>query len=365
MRRMGSDEWAGLVMLVVAIGVSAPALLGLVPTQIPHGAWIAVLSAFVITLLLAVVAESGRGQFLALAGAVITSWVLVLTVDASGLLPVLLVVVAAVSAYLVPVRVVAGIVAGNTVVLWLAHLPLGSLPEPLIMVGFYLMIQVASVLSSLALIREQAMRRDLARTHVTLKTTSVLLEESARSAERLRISRDLHDLIGHQLTVLTLELEAARHRQGSAAVEHIERADQVARDLLADVRHTVGELRAEPTDLAEAVVRLTRDIPGLDVSLDIDDDLMLDEERAAAVLRAVQEIVTNTVRHAEAKTLTLTMAQEGDEVVLAGSDDGRGAARPSWGNGLRGMAERVAGLGGEVRVDGTSGFTVTVRVPAT
>ncbi|WP_235020136.1 sensor histidine kinase [Ruania rhizosphaerae] len=364
MRRMGSDEWAGLVMLAVAVGVSLPALLGLVPTEIGRGPWIAVLSVFVVCLLLAVLADGRRSRYAALAGAVLSSWALVLTVHVSGLLPVILVVMAAVSAYLVPVRAVAGIVAGNTVVLWLAHLPVETFAEPLVMVGFYLLIQVASVLSSLALIREQRMRRDLARAHVELQGASVLMEQSARSAERLRISRDLHDLIGHQLTVLTLELEAARHRGAEHGRDHIDRADRVARDLLADVRHTVSELRAPPADLTEAVRRVLEDIPGLEVELDMEPEVSLDEERSAVVLRAVQEIVTNTLRHAEARTLTIHVAQDGHEVVLTGSDDGRGDERLTWGNGLRGMAERLTDLGGRLDVDGSGGFTVTVRVPA-
>ncbi|SED78717.1 sensor histidine kinase [Ruania alba] len=365
MRRMGSDEWAGLVMLAVAVGVSLPVLLGAVPTDIGRGAWTGILIAFVLCLLLAVIALGPRSRYLALTGAVLSSWALVLAVGASGLVAVILVVVAAVSAYLVPVRVVAGIVVANTVVLWIAHLPVEAFGEPLAMVGFYLLIQIASVLSSLALIREQRMRRDLAHAHVELQTAAVLMEQSARSAERLRISRDLHDLIGHQLTVLTLELEAARHLPGERSREHIDRADSVARDLLADVRHTVSELREAPSDLPAAVHRMVADIPGLNVRLDLEADVRLDEERSAAVLRAVQEIVTNTLRHAEASTLTIQIARHGQEVVLTGVDDGRGADRPTWGNGLRGMAERLTDLGGRLDIDGARGFTVTVRVPAT
>ena len=64
------------------------------------------------------------------------------------------------------------------------------------------------------------MRTELARAHVELRAAAVLLEQSARTAERLRISRELHDLIGHQLTVLTLSLEAARHLEGKATAEY-------------------------------------------------------------------------------------------------------------------------------------------------
>jgi signal transduction histidine kinase len=366
MRRLGTDGWSGLVMLAVSVAVAGPALLGAAEPAIPRGWWTALFAVVIVALVLALFRErsdpAGYGLFTA---AVVSSWTVVLTAPHMGLLPVLLVVTAAVSVYLVPLRVGFVVVGLNTAVLVLTVvLHARDSVDALITVGFYLLIQVATVLSSVTLIREQRLRRELSEAHIDLRAASALLSESARTSERLRISRDLHDLIGHQLTVLTLELEAARHREGEQARGHVDRANQVARELLADVRRTVGELRTASSDLSEALRQVVRDLPDLDVSVDVDADVQVDEERVAALVRAVQEIVTNTIRHADARELWIEVAARPPGVVLTAADDGRGFRELVPGNGLRGLTERFEALGGSVEFDGADGFRVTARVPA-
>ncbi|MGP9743872.1 sensor histidine kinase [Brachybacterium sp. AOP29-B2-41] len=208
------------------------------------------------------------------------------------------------------------------------------------------------------------MRTELTQAHVDLKAAGILLAESTRTAERLRISRELHDLIGHQLTVLTLNLEAARHVGPDRAREHVARADAIARGLLRDVRSTVGELRTQPVDLQEALRSMVEGIPGLQVDIAVDPDLNLGEEQQVAFIRLAQEAVTNTIRHSEASRLQIDLAQDGSQVSLVARDDGIGARAPELGNGLCGLRERFESLGGELTVDGTAGFAVTGRVAA-
>src|SRR5699024_3798770 len=142
------------------------------------------------------------------------------------------------------------IIALNSGVILLAlQLSTADLFETLMVGGFYMLIQLASAFRTATLPREKRMRTELAQAHVELKAEGILLAESTRTAERLRISRELRDLIGHQLTVLTLNLEAARHLDAEQGRPHIERADEVARGLLRDVRATVGEMRSRPADL--------------------------------------------------------------------------------------------------------------------
>lgn len=93
------------------------------------------------------------------------------------------------------------------------------------------------------------------------------------------------------------------------------------------------------------------------------DDVEADEEQTAALVRAVQEIVTNTLRHAAARELWISVARDGDTIRLTASDDGKGAAEVVPGNGLRGIAERFAALGGDIAYDGASGFRVTAWAP--
>ena len=366
MRRLGTDGWSGLVMLAVSVAVAGPALLGVMDPAIPRGWWITIFAVVIVALLLALFRERpDPAGYVLFATAVLSSWAVVLTVPHMGLLPVLLVVTAAVSVYIVPLRVGFLVVGLNTVVLAVAMGLHGrDAVDTLVTLGFYLLIQVATVLSSVTLIREQRLRRELSEAHIELRAASALLTESARTAERLRISRDLHDLIGHQLTVLTLELEAARHREGEQAREHVDRANRVARDLLADVRLTVGELRTASSGLTEALRQVVRDLPDLEVTVDVGADVQVDEDQVAALVRAVQEIVTNTIRHADARELWIEVAARPAGVVLTAVDDGRGYRELVPGNGLRGLTERFEALGGDVEFDGADGFRVTARVPA-
>jgi signal transduction histidine kinase len=332
---------------------------------IPRGWWIALFAVVIVALLLALFRERpDPGGLTLFAVAVAASWTVVLTAPHLGLLPILLVVTAAACVYLMSLRAGFVVVGLNTAVLALAMALHGrDVVDALVTVGFYLLIQVATMLSSVTLIREQRLRRELSEAHIELRAATALLSESARTAERLRISRDLHDLIGHQLTVLTLELEAARHREGDQAQEHVERANRVARELLADVRRTVSELRTASSDLSEALRQVVRDLPDLEVSVEVGSDVRVDEDQVAALVRAVQEIVTNTIRHADARELWIEVAARPPGVVLTAVDDGRGFRELTPGNGLRGLAERFEALGGDVEFDGGSGFRVTARVP--
>jgi signal transduction histidine kinase len=367
MRRFGQDEWAGLAMLVVCVGVGVPVLAGVGDPTVPMPVWSLGFATVIVATLAAVWAGHRPVPRRAAYGtAVVVAWGLVLTAPGAGLLPILLVVLAALGADVLGVRPTLVVVALNTAVIVGALVRVGADAVELGMVGgFYGLIQIATMLSLAASLREHRLRRELTEANVELRAAGVLLEASARTAERLRISRELHDLIGHQLTVLTLELEAARHRAGEPALGHVERANHVARELLADVRRTVGALRTEPAvELAEALRGIGREVPGLTVTVEVADEVETDEEQTAVLVRAVQEIVTNTLRHAEAGELRVAVVRDGDQIRMTAADDGRGSPDVAVGNGLRGLTERVTALGGVVDYDGTRGFRVTARVPA-
>ena len=368
MRRIGTEAWAGLAMLVVAVAVGLPVLLGLADPSVPRAWWMVLYGVYLITLVVVSAVTWRRPYVLAVFGiALVSSWAIVLSSPGMGLIHILLVITAAVGVYLMSLRASAVVIGSNTAVLAAASvLQEVPLPELLTLLGFYVLIQSATVLSTASLIREKRLRQELTEAHIDLRTASILLSESTRNAERLRISRELHDLIGHQLTVLTLELEAARHRPGEGAAQHIERADGVARDLLADVRTTVGELRegTSDSDLAEALAGVAHGLPDLAVDVAVDPQVHVDERQQAAFVRGVQEIVTNTLRHSGAESLRITVSVEDEQTVLRAVDDGVGSAAPVPGNGLRGLRERFEDLGGDVVVDGSDGFRVSARVPA-
>ncbi|NLE97353.1 MAG: two-component sensor histidine kinase [Propionibacterium sp.] len=359
-------------MLVVAVVVASPGLLGFIETGLARPLWIAVYAVFLVAVFFTFAATTRFLAHVALAVAVLSSWVLVATAFNAGLLHILLVLTAAISVYVVPIWASGILVVLNSVFLAVVGWNITGFSLDLTLgVGFYLLIQCATVLSSFALLREQQLRRELATAHLDLQAASALLAVGARSSERLRISRDLHDAIGHQLTVLNLELEAAKHRDADDARRHVERASTLAKALLGDVRDTVGRVRSEAPTLAAALEPLVQNLPGLDVHLELDPRLQLDEERTEALVRTVQEILTNTLKHAGARRSWITIRQDPEDgrVTLSAVDDGRGAPRRATdlGQGLQGIAERFEALGGRARFDGTTGdrgFRVTTEVPA-
>ncbi|HEX7815972.1 sensor histidine kinase [Dyella sp.] len=202
-----------------------------------------------------------------------------------------------------------------------------------------------------------------------LRATRALLAESTRIAERMRIARELHDLIGHHLTALTLNLEVASHLSNPEAADHVRKAQATAKHLLSDVREAVSELRQDDAiDLTQALRSLIEGVPGLKVHVEMPPRFSVEDPRRAQVLlRCAQEIITNTARHAGARNLWLNFAYaEADLLGLYARDDGRGAPQFKPGNGMSGMRERLAEFGGSVSVDGlglTEGFALTIRLP--
>ncbi|MGN6238431.1 MAG: sensor histidine kinase [Cellulosimicrobium cellulans] len=365
MRRTDPEVWAGIAMLVVILGIGA-----LVPiaaaeaVTLPVGAWLGVFAAFVLVTV-GIVLRAGFGTpraYTLLGAQVVLVATLVLTAPGAGWLPILLVVVAALSVYVVPVPAVAVVVAVNVVVAGAAVGLRGSATDAVLTAMIYLLLQVASVGSTLALQRERRMREQLAVAHVELRAAAVLRDESTRSDERLRIARELHDVLGHQLTVLALELETASHQDGSQAREHVLRAKGVARELLGDVRATVGELRRQAPSLEDSLGSLVERVSVPRVRVAVADDVMVDEDQTVVLVRVVQEALTNAIRHAEATVLDVTVTTEEGRVRLVAQDDGWGAARVAPGNGLRGIEERVRAAGGTVRLDGRNGFRVEVEL---
>lgn len=213
----------------------------------------------------------------------------------------------------------------------------------------------------------QEAHQELRAAHAELRTATALLAAGSRDAERLRISRDLHDGLGHQLTALTLQLEIANHQIQDGGAECVARARGMAKDMLTELRATVGELRAEPQGLDVTLRGLLDALPGLEVRLVVDIPDAPTQATSLVVARAVQEIATNTMRHAHAQRLDVEVAQSHDgSLTVRAQDDGHGITRVVPGHGLRGMSERVAALGGNVEFSSAPGrgFGVVIDLPA-
>lgn len=246
------------------------------------------------------------------------------------------------------------------------YLP-GNVVEAITFGGAMAAFQVFVAVASMLAISQGRARTNLARANAELTATRELLAENSRTSERLRISRDLHDTLGHHLTALSLQLDVASRLSEGKAAEHVQRAHAITRLLLSDVRSVVSSLReSSKLNLAEAIRALAIQPIDAQVHLDIPETLIVDDTvRAEALLRAVQEVITNTVRHARARHLWIHLARVDNGVVLHTRDDGRGADIVTLGNGLRGMRERFELHGGRVDVQAgeRGGFEVRAFLP--
>ncbi len=217
----------------------------------------------------------------------------------------------------------------------------------------YVSFQVFAALVMQSSKRAEAMSEQLRAVNADLIATRSLLEASARDAERLRLSRELHDIAGHALTALKLNLGVMARDSRQPDAERVALCAGLADDLLQNLRGVVKQMRAhEGIDLASAIEQLAAPFPKPSIHLDIGTDARVFAiERAEALLRTVQEGLTNAARHATANHLWLRLHRDGEQVRLEIRDDGRGAQALRVGNGLRGMRERLLELGGELRID--------------
>ena len=210
---------------------------------------------------------------------------------------------------------------------------------------------------------ERRAREEAARVHAELLATQGLLAESVRESERVRISRDLHDTLGHHLTALSVNLEVAGHLAEGKAADHVAQAHAIARLLLADVREVVSAMRDDrAVDLGGALATLVGGVPQPRIHLTVPPELRLDDAALVhAVFRCVQEIVTNTVRHAQARNLWIEVSRVPGGIAVEARDDGRGAPGYRPGQGLTGMGERLQELGGSLVVASHPGRGFEVR----
>ena len=219
--------------------------------------------------------------------------------------------------------------------------------------GFQMFAYVTASLTT----RERTAREGLARANMDLVLTRALLEQSSRNEERLRISRDLHDTLGHHLTALSLQLDVASRLTDGKAGEHVSKAHAITRLLLSDVRDVVSELRGGTGfDLGRAIRSLVTDSSALAVHLELPDVLEIEDgARADALLKCVQESVTNTMRYAGARNLWIAIRHEADRILIDARDDGRGSRTIAPGHGLTGMRERFESFGGRVEFRSVEG----------
>lgn len=219
----------------------------------------------------------------------------------------------------------------------------------------------------------------MGRTMRELREARATVAHLAANEERLRLARDLHDLLGHSLSLITLKSELAgrmlpdRPEQAAQQVADIER---VSRQALVDVREAVSGFRRPTLDAEIAGARTALAAAGVTAAFHGGDGgghrrggegeahAELPPEEEGALAWALREAVTNVVRHSGASRCEVTLEERGDELCLTVTDNGHGPARPH-GNGLTGLAERLALAGGRLETGRgpRGGFRLRARVP--
>jgi signal transduction histidine kinase len=204
-----------------------------------------------------------------------------------------------------------------------------------------------------------------------------LEREQAAEQERLRIARELHDVVAHNVSVIAIQAGAARV-SGNSSHEALKAIETSARDTLSELNRLVGVLRRGPSGpeltpqpglaQVETLVRPLRDA-GVDLTLKITGERRdLPAALDLSAFRIVQEALTNVLKHARASRAEVTIDYSTDAVTVAVTDNGSGATAPvgaSTGHGLIGMRERVDLFGGELTTGSSAlgGFTVRARLP--
>ncbi len=209
--------------------------------------------------------------------------------------------------------------------------------------------------------------RALAEANVEILGARSLVMEGVRQGERLRISRELHDSLGHQLTALRLQLElAGRHADVSASHEALAKARAISKEAIADLRRAVSEVHTDAgIDFPTALRALAAGLPGTDIHIEAPEGFALAGEVGHVLFRCVQEAVTNSLKHSDGHRIWIALAQGNEGIEVRVRDDGRGDRGFAPGFGLKGIAARAAQLGGRAEsgpVPG-AGFQVHVVVP--
>jgi two-component system sensor histidine kinase DesK len=191
------------------------------------------------------------------------------------------------------------------------------------------------------------------------------IEHLAKVAERERIARDLHDVLGHTLSVITLKSELAGKlidRDPERAGKEIREVEEISRQALSDVRDAIRGYRSKGLVAEIAQAKCTLETAGVAVRCDASTAMKLPAMQEGVLSLAVREAVTNVVRHAQARTCSLRLEQQNGSCRLEIEDDGRGGSL-NEGNGLRGMRERVEMLGGTLTRDSQAGTRITITLP--
>jgi signal transduction histidine kinase len=223
---------------------------------------------------------------------------------------------------------------------------------------------------------EREARTALAEANQLLRDHAAQVEELATTKERNRLAREIHDSLGHYLTVVNVQIGAAQailDLDRQRALDHLSNAQALTQEGLAEVRHSVAALRASPIEsrpLPEALAKLTEqwNAAGLRATFVVAGTIRpLTPQVNLTLYRAAQEALTNVGKHARASNVEVHLDYRDERLIrLKIKDDGLGSANSEGGFGLLGVRERVQLLNGavQIRTSAGEGFSLEVELPA-
>jgi two-component system sensor histidine kinase DesK len=224
----------------------------------------------------------------------------------------------------------------------------------------YMMAIVISTL--IGAITIQARAREAGDAKLRLAQEEV--ERLAKLAERERIARDMHDLLGHTLSVVVLKSELAQKlmsRDPAKAMQEMAEVERISRQGLAEVREAITGYRSSGLAAEIEHVRETLTAAGIDTTIEAR-SVTLAPAQESALTMALREAVTNVIRHAAATTCHIKFYAQDGSALMEVQDDGRGSDAP-FGNGLSGMSERIQALGGVLKRETERGTRLLIRLP--
>lgn len=207
---------------------------------------------------------------------------------------------------------------------------------------------------------------DSERRRALLQLSQKEVAQLAQSAERNRIAADLHDLLGHTLSLVALKAELARkllHRNPELAEQELVELETIARNSLQEVRRTVHGMHSAELGVELAKSRLALGAADINLHTDVA-QLALPVELEAVFASVLREAINNVTRHSGARTVRISFSLQDQQAVLRVSDDGRARELPREGFGLRMLRQRVTEAGGTLTVVCENGLSLEARLPA-
>jgi signal transduction histidine kinase len=281
--------------------------------------------------------------------------------------PILLVLLASVTTTILAARTALLISVVANAILLTALLQHRSVADALLITLIFAGFQAFAAFASYAIRQATESAMALQEVNAHLMTTRSLLSESARDSERLRLSRELHDVAGHKLTALKINLALLAQDPTLVSRSEFAAVRTLADELLGELRGVVSQLRRhDGIDLTDALTKLATLLPSPRVRVESDPEARVDDaDRAETLLRIAQESITNAARHAGAENVQVRLTRDGEVLELMVQDDGKPPSRLTAGHGIAGMRERVAALGGSIEFGAGEwgGMRVRARIP--